>query len=149
MITLFASIAGFISSIIPEFFKLLSETNNKKHELDLLDRKISIQEKGLELQLESSENVAVGEESKSLYATFKSGIFWTDVLNASVRPVLAYSFFSLYATIKYMQFKMISNIPDLHQIVSTLWTIDDQAIFAGIISFYFGQWAIARRLKLK
>ncbi len=52
------------------------------------------------------------------------------------RPVIAYSFFILYALVKVMQFS--ADMPWL------LWTAEDQAIFAGIISFYFGQRAMAK-----
>ena len=37
MITLLASIAGFISSIIPEIIKYFKDINDKKHELNILD----------------------------------------------------------------------------------------------------------------
>ena len=40
MITLLASIAGFISSIVPEFIKYFKDINDKKHELNILDRQI-------------------------------------------------------------------------------------------------------------
>ena len=32
----------------------------------------------------------------------------------------------------------------LNDIVNILWCVDDQAIFAGIISFYFGQRAVSK-----
>jgi len=57
-------------------------------------------------------------------------------LNGTVRPVIAYSFFALYASVKAIQFS--ANLPWL------LWTAEDQAIFAGIISFYFGQRAMSK-----
>ena len=40
MITLLASIAGFISSIIPELIKYFKDVNDKKHELSILDRQM-------------------------------------------------------------------------------------------------------------
>ncbi len=75
-------------------------------------------------------------ESRALYKTYNTGIKWVDVLNGTVRPVIAYSFFILYAVIKAMQFS--ADLPWL------LWTVEDQAIFAGIISFYFGQRAMSK-----
>lgn len=75
-------------------------------------------------------------ESRALYQTYNTGIRWVDVLNCTVCPVIAYSFFLLYATVKLMQFS--AGLPWL------LWTEEDQAIFAGIISFYFGQRAMAK-----
>lgn len=40
MVTLLASIAGFITSIIPELLKFLRDKYDKKHELEIMDRQI-------------------------------------------------------------------------------------------------------------
>jgi len=144
MITLLASIAGFISSIIPEIFKIFTDKNDKKHELEIMDRQITLSRRNAAYRLEEISAYADVEETKSIYKTFRSNVFVIDALNASVRPILAYSFFALYATVKYFQFQIIHNISDLQIILSTVWTEDDQAIFAGIISFYFGQRAISK-----
>ena len=145
MVTLLASIAGFISSIIPELFKFFTDKNDKKHELEILDRQISIQQSGIQSRLEEVSNQIDIAEVKTIYSTFKSGVHWVDVLNVLVRPILAYSFFALYCTIKYLQFSTITIITDYKALVEALWTIDDQAIFAGIIGFYFGQRAMTKR----
>ena len=78
MITLLASIAGFISSIVPEFIKYFKDINDKKHELNIL-------------------------------------------------------------AVKYLQYKAISTSAHVIEYLEVIWTIDDQAIFAGVISFYYGQ----------
>jgi hypothetical protein len=75
-------------------------------------------------------------ESRALYRTYNTGIRWVDALNGTVRPVIAYSFFILYASVKIMHFS--ADLPWL------LWSEEDQAIFAGIISFYFGQRAMSK-----
>ncbi len=139
MITLLASITGFISSIIPEILKILKDQNDKKHELNILDRQIESHKLGntkFITELDYSKDIA---ENNNLYSTYKSGVNWVDALNGSVRPVLAYSFFIMYAGVKYLQYKTIKNNAILIEYLDILWNIDDQAIFAGIISFYFGQ----------
>ena len=40
MITLLASIAGFITSIVPEIIRYFKDINDKKHELDILEKQI-------------------------------------------------------------------------------------------------------------
>jgi hypothetical protein len=60
MITLLASITGFISSIIPEILKILKDQNDKKHALNLLDRQIEINKLGhtkLLTELDASKDV--------------------------------------------------------------------------------------------
>jgi hypothetical protein len=144
MITLFASIAGFISSLFPEIFKIIRDKNDKVHELKILDKQIEMQKLGINSRLEEVNAYADVEYSKALYSTYKSGNDWIDALNGSVRPVLAYSFFILYSAVKFLQFSVIDKAAPLAIYLDSLWTIDDQAIFAGIISFYYGQRALSK-----
>lgn len=139
MITLLASIAGFVISIIPELLKLLKDRNDKKHELDILDRQI---EHNKHNNAKTLEEIYVSQdllEQAAIYSTYKSGHPLVDAINASVRPVLAYSFFIMYVGIKIVQYKAITVSKPLVEYLDVIWNIDDQAIFAGIISFYFGQ----------
>ena len=118
MITLFASLIGFISSIIPEIIKYFKDLNDKTLEEIHVSREIL--------------------EQASLYSTYKTEIRWVDMLNGTVRPVLAYSFFIMYIAVKYMQYKAITSSAHLIEYLDIIWNVDDQAIFAGIISFYYG-----------
>ncbi|RTK92642.1 MAG: hypothetical protein EKK61_03400 [Rickettsiales bacterium] len=139
MITLLASIAGFISSIVPEIIKYFKDANDKKHELNIFDRQIEYNKLN---QIRSMEEIHVNRdalEQASLYSTYTSNIKWVDTLNGSVRPVLAYSFFLMYVSVKYLQYKAITESAYIIEYLEVIWSIDDQAIFAGIISFYYGQ----------
>jgi hypothetical protein len=144
MITLLASIAGFISSIFPEILKLIKDKNDKNHELKILDRQFAMQKAGIDSRLEEIGVKADISASNALYSTYKTGIDWVDALNGTVRPVLAYAFFVLYSMVKFLQFSIIGDNAPMVVYIETLWTIDDQAIFAGIISFYYGQRALAK-----
>jgi hypothetical protein len=140
MITLLASIAGFISSIFPEILKLIKDKNDKAHELNILDRQVEFSKQNNTRYIEEVQASRDFAETISLYSTYKTGINWIDALNGTVRPVLAYSFFALYALIKYSQYKAITSAQgSIIEFLHIIWSIDDQAIFAGIISFYFGQ----------
>jgi hypothetical protein len=139
MITVLASLAGFISSIIPEVIKYFKDINDKKHELDILEKQIEYSRTS---NLHSLEEIHISRdilEQASLYSTFKSEIPWVDALNGSVRPILAYSFFFMYMFVKYIQYKAILASALVIEYIEVIWTIDDQAIFAGVISFYYGQ----------
>ena len=139
MITVIAALTGFISSIIPEIIKFFKDVNDKKHELNILDKQIEYSKAG---QTASLEEIAISKdilEQASLYSTYKSEVRWVDALNSTVRPVLAYSFFLMYMAVKYMQYKAISASALIIEYIDIIWSIDDQAIFAGIISFYYGQ----------
>ena len=143
MITLLASITGFISSLIPDALKFLLDKSDKKHELEILKLQIQMQEKGINNNLEEIQAVVDLNEAKAIYATYKSGINWIDSLNGTVRPVLAYAFFFIYSFTKFLQYQvLITQITILD--ISLLWSEEDQAIFAGIISFYYGQRALSK-----
>lgn len=144
MITLLASLVGFISSLIPEIMKFFLDKNDKKHEIHLLEQQLKMKKQGYtSLDEVISDNSY--KEIQALYKTYQTGICWVDALNGSVRPVLAYAFFAIYTFIKYLQYKVIaSSSLTLNDIVNILWCVDDQAIFAGIISFYFGQRAVSK-----
>ena len=136
MITLLGSLLGFISSTFPDLLKLFRDASDKKHEITLLQMQMDFQAQGHQERLEEINTNADIAESQALYKTYTTGISWVDALNGTVRPVIAYSFFILYAAVKIMHYS--ADLPWL------LWTEDDQAIFAGIISFYFGQRAMSK-----
>ena len=144
MITLLASLAGFISSLIPEIMKYFVDKSDKQHELQILEYQMQAQKLKSNGRLEEISALNEASEAQAIYKTYKTGISWVDALNGSVRPVLAYSFFGIYTFVKFLQYKIIALTPNISDVVTILWTIDDQAIFAGIISFYFGQRAIAK-----
>ncbi len=139
MITLLASIAGFISSVIPEIVKYFKDVNDKKHELAILAKQIEYSQTAANKSLEEIHISRDIQEQASLYATYKTEITWVDAINGLVRPVLAYSFFIMYMSIKYMQYSAISATSHVIEYIEIIWSVDDQAIFAGIISFYYGQ----------
>ncbi|PJF37983.1 MAG: hypothetical protein CUN55_19315 [Phototrophicales bacterium] len=83
-------------------------------------------------------------ESRALYKTYSTGVRWVDSLNGTVRPVLAYAFFLLYTSVKWAQISMLLDTTTLQEAIPLVWQMEDQAIFAGIISFYFGQRAMGK-----
>lgn len=151
MVTLLASIAGFLGSIFPEIIKFFIDRSDKNHELELL--KYQLKHKTKETEYKQGE---VGlhydqSDTKILYSTYKTGIDWVDALNGTVRPLLAYSFFAIYCYIKWLQYKLLdfSASINISEQIGLLWSLEDQAIFAGIISFYYGHRAINKLLNRK
>lgn len=144
MITLLGALVGFLGSAFPDILKLFRDHQDRKHELTILQMQLQQQAQGHAQRLEEIHTQADIAESRALYKTFYSGIKWVDALNGSVRPVLAYAFFLLYFIIKCMQFSMVDLADPLPWQLEMLWSVEDQAIFAGIISFYFGQRAMAK-----
>ena len=143
MITVISALVGFISAAFPDLLKLVRDYQDRKHELRILELQLQQQAQGHTQRLEEIHAQADSAEAIAIYKTYASGIEWVDALNGTVRPVLAYAFFLFYAIVKVLQFSMVSEQPLPWQ-VQTLWSIEDQAIFAGIISFYYGQRAMSK-----
>lgn len=144
MITLLATLTGFISSLIPEIMKYFVDKNDKKHEIQILEYQLQINKLTNNRKLEEIASLQNNSEAQAIYKTYKTGIYWVDSLNGTVRPVLAYAFFAIYSFIKFLQYKIVIASAAIYEVIDILWNVDDQAIFAGIISFYFGQRTISK-----
>lgn len=142
MIAFLSSIIGFLSAGLPHLLDYFKARQDNAHELDMLRlqtelSKLESQHKLEAVGLQSDAQMYHDQIQLALETLKPTGIAFMDGLNQSVRPVLAYAFFALYTSVKLMQF--YANLP------WTLWTDEDQAIFAGIISFYFGQRAFRKK----
>jgi Holin of 3TMs, for gene-transfer release len=144
MITLLGALLGFIGSLFPELFKQVSDWRDKQHELKLLELQMQQAANQNTYRMAEIETYGDIETSKALYTTWKTDVPWVDALNGTVRPVIAYAFFALYASLKLMQFSMLDVANPLPWQLAALWNEEDQAIFAGIISFYFGSRAMKK-----
>ncbi len=136
MITVISAMIGFFSSMLPELLSFLRDRADRAHELHILKLQLEQQRQGHAARLEDIRVQGDIAQSRALYRTWYSGVPWVNALNGTVRPMIAYAFFLLYASVKLLQVE--SGLPWL------IWTEEDQAIFAGIISFYYGQRAFRK-----
>lgn len=141
MSALLGSLLGFLSALFPEIIKLFKDHSDRKHELAIMDRQMEMQKLGHSQRLEEIQLSNDHAEIQALYTTYKTEIDWVDALNGTVRPIIAYAFFILYAVVKILSYSALppSYLVPLAVVYDTLWTEEDAAIFAGIMSFYFGQ----------
>ncbi len=148
MMTLLATMVGFFSSVVPELLRLWQDYKDKRHYLDILNKNLDPNHLDkYEKILFPNRGVTTSSNDSFKYKT--TGIKIIDGFNASVRPVLAYSFFIMYTVMKFIQYSALSKAEPFVQYVDILWSADDQAAFAGIISFYFGQRTFAKLWKYK
>ena len=69
-------------------------------------------------------------------------------LQKSVRPVITYCFFGLFAVIEVtLLMEALEKGTDFAEAIHILWDDDTKAIFAAIISFWFGSRAIDKMRK--
>lgn len=135
MFSIIGTIIGFLGSLIPNLLKLWQDKKDKAHEISLLNIQIEREKLGHTYKMEEINVQADISETEALYKTLKPvGVKWVDALIGTVRPVITYSFFTLYAVVKFFQYRSYGPSHD----VFSLWTDADMAIFCTIIAFWFG-----------
>jgi len=136
MLTLFGSLVGFFGSMLPDILKMFRDKSDKKHELAVLRLQMEREQKGFiakqeAITAEAFSNRVIAETKRDEKASK-----WIIDLNASVRPVISYCMFFLYAGVK------VAIIYGGYS--GEVWGEEDSATLAGIISFYFGQRAMSK-----
>ena len=149
MIAFLSSILGFLSAGLPHLLEYFKSKQDNGHELEMLRlqaelAKIETAGKVEAVGLQTDAEMYKDQVLLAMEAMKPTGHGFIDALNASVRPVLAYAFFGLYAAVKAAQWYALGDDEVLPWAIDKLWNVEDQAIFAGIISFYFGQRAFRK-----
>ena len=125
------------------------DKQDKKHELAIMEVQIRQQK---ELAVQKLEMVNVEADIREVEALQKSvqntGVKWIDGLRGSVRPVITYAFFGLFLFVEVSAYLALtaSGISSLDAVQLT-WDDQTQALFAAVISFWFGGRAINRSRK--
>lgn len=136
---LLGGILGPLVRMVPEVIKFMDRKNEREHELRMVAASLEADKAKYSAQLGIAElqadvgihTAGVAALQEALKGQFQlTGNKWIDGLNMSVRPVITYAFFSLYAGIK---FQMLYEGATLLQI----WTETDMGLFSGILGFYF------------
>ena len=125
------------------------DKQDKKHELAIMEVQIRQQK---ELAVQKLEMVNVEADIREVEALQKSvqntGVKWIDGLRGSVRPIITYAFFGLFLFVEVSAYLALtaSGISSLDAVQLT-WDDQTQALFAAVISFWFGGRAINRSKK--
>jgi hypothetical protein len=142
MLTALAGLFGFFTSMAPDIFKFFVDRSNREFDLKKAAQDAQLQLTAEAYQARAAEATAYAEQMKALYATYTTSIRWVDALNGTVRPVLAYAFFLLYAVTKLMIYSHLNiNLP---WSFAEFWGDEDRALLAAVIGFYFGSRGMAK-----
>ena len=145
MLAILGSVLGFATSLAPRLLERWQDVADKKHELKMIEVQAKAQATLGALRLEEMHVEADIRESEALLrhdAAVQSRASQGLVnLAASVRPLLTYLFFLEFVILTFlMAFDLIS--ADLYMII---WSEPMQAIFAAVVSFWFGSRTLARK----
>jgi len=148
MISLLGTLIGFGTSIVPEILGYFKQKQANQQELAMLEAKAKYAEKLSELKIQELDAQADIVESQAIYQhdnNLDSGSF-VNALRGSVRPIITYAFFILFAAVKGTALvAMMSNEGmDLATGLVAIWDSETQAIFSAIIAFWFGNRAMSK-----
>ena len=145
MLSLVGSLLGFGTSFLPTLLGFFEQGQKNRHQLKLLDAQAKHAEVLSQLKLEELDAAADVEESRSIYEhaaqlARRNKSSFISALQASVRPVVTYFFFILFATIKGLAvYVAVQEGDDVSQAILASWDEETKILFSTVISFWFGQ----------
>ena len=149
MLTLLGSLLGFGTSIVPEVLGIFKQRQANKQEILMLEAKAKYAAELSTLKVKELDAEADIAETKGLYAhdtalAARGG--WVVGLQASVRPVITYLFMGAFLAVKGgMVYALIfMQGVDWSSALGVTWDAETQALFAAIMSFWFGNRAMGK-----
>jgi len=150
MMTLLGSALGFASSFLPEVLNVFKQKQEHKQQLERMKLEMDLMARRSELQLTMLDKKAEIAEVEGLYAhdaSIDAGGF-VNALRGSVRPVITYAFFGLFAlTEAVIMLKVLRAGDDWTQAVELMWTPEVSGLFAACLSFWFGGRSISKYMR--
>jgi hypothetical protein len=144
MLSLLGSLLGFGTSFLPNILGFMEKGQSNKHELRLLEAKAKHAEVLSKLKVEELDAKADVEEARSIYMhaseiAKNNKSSFISALQASVRPVITYFFFILFATIKGLAvYVAVQEGDDVSQAILNSWDQETAILFSTVVSFWFG-----------
>jgi len=148
MFAIIGSLLGFGTSFAPKILETINKKQDQKHELDKMRASAEIKMQMQDAEFDFQKDMAAHEEHKRLIehdiAISKETGFFAG-LKKGVRPIITYCFFGFflfYKTVLVME--AMRSGQDMAAISDVIWDEQSQAIFAAIISFWFGSRAVEK-----
>ena len=145
MLSLIGSVLGFGTSFLPKVLGYFEEKRDQAHELSMMDKQleqqlqIGVQKlQMMDAEADIRETEALHKEHASI--TMKASK-WCINLSASVRPVITYCLFIEFAALT-----LSVNMDWITaQQYMMIWNNEFQAVWAAVVSFWFGQRSFNRK----
>ncbi len=145
--TLLGGLLGGAFRLAPEVLKWLDRKGERGHELAMQDKALEFEKiRGAQRMAEIGESAEAAWNTGAIEALRdavrtqgeKTGVAWADALSSSVRPVVTYWFMGIYCAAKTAAFVAAINGGALWSVaVVHAWTEADQALWAGVLNFWF------------
>jgi len=145
--TLLGGLLGGAFRLAPEILKWMDRNGERSHELSMQDKALEFEKlRGAQrmgeigASADAAWNTGAIEALRDAVRTQgeKTGVAWADALSSSVRPVITYWFMALYCAAKTAAFvAAVTAGAGWSTAVLHAWTEADQALWAGVLNFWF------------
>lgn len=145
--TLLGGLLGGAFRLAPELLKWLDRKGERGHELAMQDKALEFEKiRGAQRMAEigasadAAWNTGAIDALKDAIRTQgeKTGVWWADALSSSVRPIITYWLMALYCAAKTVAFIAALNAgAGWGAAVLAAWSEADQALWAGVLNFWF------------
>ena len=145
---LLGSLLGLTGSLVPAVTDHFKSKRDNEFELKKMEKMAELRAAGFDHDMKMFETQAADKEHARLIEhdiSINQGTGFIAGLQKSVRPIITYSFFGLFAIIEVTLLMNAMNAEDgvdFNNAIAILWDDDTKAIFAAIISFWFGSRAL-------
>jgi hypothetical protein len=161
MLSLISSLMGFAAGGLPKLIDVYQDRGDKKHELAMMaanrEREIALAREGFVAQARveeiKSEQIEMQTQAQEKLAMWKHDMkigegasTWVINLRASVRPVVTYLFVGLLIVVDVAGiWYAYSTGVAFAEAMDMVFSDDEMAILAAIISFWFGSQAFNKK----
>lgn len=149
--TILGGLLGFLASVLPD---LITGLSKKTTETTTTGTNGSVVDTDPTPQPTTDATTAT-PAAKKKHETYNDGdtthFISLDYLRASVRPVLTYAFFAMFAYIKLIVMWQALTVEHVKasELLPILWDQGTEALFAAVLAFWFGSRAMVRFRKKK
>lgn len=152
--TILGSLLGFGSSLAPalvDHYKQKEQNKTRLQEMEI-KKELMITKGDVDLKMFGAR--AADDENRRLLEhdiAIGHDTGFAGALRKSVRPIITYAFFALFAAIKILTIQEAMSVPDTSTLeaLSLAWDEPTQAIFASVISFWFGSRVFEKKIQFK
>ena len=155
MLSILSGILGFATSGLPSLLSFFQQKGDQKHEQMMarmqMEQQLAMAEKGFQsqekiaaIELEGTYAETYAQEREALYEhdakLVSEAAPWVKTLNASVRPIVAFTFVGLLVFVDIAGFvwAVKSTGGFTPESMDAIFSSDEMSIVASIIGFYFG-----------
>jgi hypothetical protein len=154
VLSILSSILGFATAGLPSILGFFQQKGDQAHEREMaqlqMQQQLAMAEKGYasqerqaEINLEGTYAETYAQERQALYEhdakIVEQAAPWVKTLNASVRPIVAFTFVGLLVFVDVAGFAWaVAKGADFAQSMDIIFSTDEMSIVASIIGFYFG-----------